>query len=120
MESTILHPSYQRRENHEWFSLNNDSLFKNHPILTLNEDLDNLALPHGVNEQTIEYFLKNLEAYDTIKDPAYWLALARLFELSLICAGHYADNCEFSAAGDLLELNGVTPVVSGSQRGDEP
>jgi len=25
-----------------------------------------------------------------------------LFELSLICAGHYADNCEFSAAGDLL------------------
>ena len=28
--------------------------------------------------------------------------MTRLFELSLICAGHYADNCEFSAAGDLL------------------
>jgi len=27
---------------------------------------------------------------------------ARLLELSLICAAHFADNCEFSAAGDLF------------------
>ncbi|MEJ2657621.1 MAG: hypothetical protein P8012_10560 [Desulfobacterales bacterium] len=54
------------------------------------------------NEQTIENFLQNLEAYAASDRPAYWLMTARLFELSLICAGHYADNCEFSAVGDLL------------------
>ena len=32
----------------------------------------------------------------------FWLGLARLNELALLCAGNYADACEFSAAGDLL------------------
>jgi len=32
----------------------------------------------------------------------YQLTLARIAELTLICAGNYADNLEFTAAGDLL------------------
>lgn len=102
MEPTIPNHLSQSQVNHEWFGFHNDSLFKDNPILILNEHLDHLRVPHEVDEQTIEYFLKNLEAYGTTMGSAYWLALARLFELSLVCAGNYADNCEFSAAGDLL------------------
>ena len=32
----------------------------------------------------------------------YWLLLMRLAEAALLCAGRYADHCEFEAAGDLL------------------
>ena len=34
--------------------------------------------------------------------PWYWLLLARLTEAALLCAGHYADSCEYRAAGDIL------------------
>jgi len=102
MEPTIPSNSSRRQVVHECSEFHNDSLFNRNPILILNENLDNLSVPHGVNEQTIEYFLQNLEGNGMTMQPVYWLTLARLFELSLICAGNYADNCEFSAAGDLL------------------
>jgi hypothetical protein len=34
--------------------------------------------------------------------PAYWLLLVRLAEAALLCAGNYADNCEYEAVGDFL------------------
>jgi hypothetical protein len=34
--------------------------------------------------------------------PWYWLLLARLAEAALLCAGRYADSCEYRAAGDFL------------------
>ena len=79
-----------------------DLHFERTSILFLNKALDNLHIPHEVNEQTIENYLKSLETFTATDRPVYWLAISRLLELSLICAGHYADNCEFSAAGDLL------------------
>ena len=36
------------------------------------------------------------------ESPVGWLLRARLAEAALLCAGNYADNCEFQAAGDLL------------------
>jgi len=92
----------QSHVNHELLHFRNDLRFDRNPILVLNEALDNLHVPHDVNEQTIEKFLHDIKIGDTTLRPAYWLMMTRLFELSLICAGHYADNCEFSAAGDLL------------------
>ena len=92
----------QSHVNHELLNFRNDLLYERNPILILNEALDNLHVPHDVNEQTIETFLHDIKTDDTTLRPAYWLMMTRLFELSLICAGHYADNCEFSAAGDLL------------------
>lgn len=92
----------QSHVNHELLHFRNDLRFDRNPILVLNEALDNLHVPHDVNEQTIEKFLHDIKTDDTTLRPAYWLMMTRLFELSLICAGHYADNCEFSAAGDLL------------------
>jgi hypothetical protein len=43
-----------------------------------------------------------LECSNALGQSHYWLLMARIFELAMFCAGHYADNCEFSAAGDLL------------------
>jgi hypothetical protein len=102
MEPKVTHHSSQSHANHELFYFHGDLLSEHNLILILNEALDNLHVPYEVNEQTIEKFLHSLETYNTTDRPAYWLMMARLFELSLICAGHYADNCEFSAAGDLL------------------
>jgi hypothetical protein len=98
----ISNHSSQSRLNHEFFHFPIDLLSERNPILILNEALDHLNVPYDVNEQTLENFLQNLNDFDTTPQPAYWLMTARLFELSLILAGHYADNCEFSAAGDLL------------------
>ena len=71
-------------------------------ILSINDRLDCIGLPHEINEIRIETFLEELVSADSTKSPAFWLTMARLTELTLMCAGHYADNCEFSAAGDLL------------------
>ncbi|MDY6791034.1 MAG: hypothetical protein SWH54_07185 [Thermodesulfobacteriota bacterium] len=68
----------------------------------LNNALDKVAVPYVVNESRIEEWLDELEMQNDEKNPAYWLLLVRLNELALLCAGNYADNCEFSAAGDLL------------------
>lgn len=92
----------QSHANHELLHFRNDLLFERHPILVLNEILDNLHVPYEINEQTIEKFLHNIKADHINPRSVYWLMMTRLLELSLICAGHYADNCEFSAVGDLL------------------
>jgi hypothetical protein len=71
-------------------------------IFKLNQTLDSIRIPSMFNEQTIENFLQNLEEIERTDQPEYWMLMARIFELALFCAGHYADNCEFSAAGNLL------------------
>jgi hypothetical protein len=70
-------------------------------LWVLNAELDRLSVPYQINESLIEAFLNALERRNC-SHPAYWLMTARLTELTLICAGHYADHCEFCAAGDLL------------------
>jgi hypothetical protein len=102
MEPKISNHPFRRHENHEWVYFHSDLLLERNPIFILNKTIDNLNVPYDVNEQTIENFLQDLEAFGTTDRPEYWLAMSRLLELTLICAGHYADNCEFPAAGDLL------------------
>jgi len=102
MELETSNRSSQGKVNQELFYLNGDLLFERNPILILNENLDNLHMPVGANEQAIENFLQNLEVFDPPSHPVYWLMMSRLFELATICAGHYADNCEFFAARALL------------------
>jgi hypothetical protein len=72
------------------------------PILRINNKLDRVGGPGEMNEQRIEGFLADLEDSSSVDSQAYWLSVARLTELAMVCAGHYADNCEFEAAGDLL------------------
>ena len=68
----------------------------------LNNTLDKVAAPYVLNESQIEDWLDELKMQTDGRNPIYWLLLVRLNELALLCAGNYADNCEFSAAGDLL------------------
>jgi hypothetical protein len=71
-------------------------------LIRLNNALDKVAVPYVVNEHRIETWLDELKSQNDQKNPIYWLLLIRLNELALLCAGNYADNFEFSAAGDLL------------------
>lgn len=81
---------------------NSTSLF-HWPVIELNRVLTRLDVPHNINECVIERFLAELEWCGWRGgEPVYWLMVARLTEMTLLCAGSYADNCEFSAAGDLL------------------
>jgi len=68
----------------------------------VNRRLDQVGVPHGINEAFLEEILSRVHATGSPHDAVYWLTLARLAEAAILCAGHYADNCEFRAAGDLL------------------
>lgn len=72
------------------------------PIVKLNNAIDAHQVPQGVNELAIESILHQWEQHGKRHRPQYWLLAARLFEMAILCAGHYVDNCEFTAAGDLL------------------
>jgi hypothetical protein len=68
----------------------------------LNMLLDRLQLPHEANEPLIEGLLEMVEHCAPDSRIEYRLLTARVLEAALLCAGHYVDNCEFTAAGDLL------------------
>ena len=72
------------------------------PLIKLNRKLDSACTPHLINEAFIAAFHSRMIRYTGPKDVYYWLTYARITEAALLCAGNYADNCEFSAAGDLL------------------
>jgi len=72
------------------------------PFAAINRQIDRMPVPYGVNEGAIETLSVHLDRTALANTPEYWLTAARLTELALICAGHYADHGAFSAAGDLL------------------
>ena len=70
--------------------------------LRYNGFLERNASVTRLNEGFLDERRKELEHYPQDNPALYWLTYARLNELALYCAGNYADNFEFSAAGDLL------------------
>ncbi len=89
------------------------------PALDLNAELNRITNGRLVNETAIEGWLARLQATVSVNDPCFWLLLARLTELAVVCTGCYADACELAAAGDLLvnpreiriHINGDTPYT---------
>jgi hypothetical protein len=70
-------------------------------ILHINAEAEHAVASHLIDEKLIENFWSR--AHRLGEDgPGYWLLMARLAEAALLCAGNYADNCEYEAAGDLL------------------
>jgi hypothetical protein len=67
----------------------------------LNRLLDQQAV-YTVNENQIAAFREMAGRLGPPHSACYWLLMARLAELALLCAGHYADCGEIGAAGDLL------------------
>ncbi len=79
-------------------------------LLYFNKLLDGKANISSLNERVIEELMVELDKINPIKNYGYWLTLARINELALVCAGNYADNCEFSLVGDLLANPRLTLV----------
>lgn len=71
-------------------------------IREFNAELESASSLADLNEPFLEERLANLERCALIQDKLYWLSVARLMELALLCAGNYADACEFQLVGDLL------------------
>jgi hypothetical protein len=70
-------------------------------LLAFNEQMERTAaLP--LNETDLERLVASLPPLSADYPRKYWLTAARIMELALLCAGDYADGCEFEAAGDLL------------------
>ena len=67
-----------------------------------NRNLDNESHVGLLHEAVFEEKLRELEWIGRDRDHIYWLTLARLNELVLLCAGNYADSGEITAVGDLL------------------
>jgi hypothetical protein len=70
-------------------------------ITRINSELERAVSTHLMTEKTVESGWSQARQLKG-DDPSYWLLLVRLTEAALLCAGNYADNCEYEAAGDFL------------------
>ena len=75
-----------------------------HPemILNFNGMMEEKAAVHKLNEKVLVHLLNLLDETAFVQSDLYWLSLARINELAIMCAGNYAENCEFALVGDLL------------------
>jgi hypothetical protein len=68
----------------------------------LNYRLQEEAIDAHLNKSFIEQWLMRLWAIVSPRPECFWLFLARINELTLLCASRSVDGCEFSAADELL------------------
>lgn len=71
-------------------------------LIDYNDSLEKDTSVSSLNESFLEQKIEELEEIEINRQELYWLTFARLNELTLLCAGNYANNFEFTAAGDLL------------------
>lgn len=84
-------------------SLAEDHIKSNEIMLfDYNRSLEKVSSPGYLNEKFLEQKVRELEELGPIDGGLCCLIFARLNELTLLCAGNYADALEFTAAGDLL------------------
>ncbi len=106
-----------RQQTDSWARRQGETAVSVQILLYFNDLLDAKANLFSLNERVIEDLMGELDEITPIKDRGYWLTLARINELVLVCAGNYADNCEFSLVGDLLLNPRLVQVhVSGLNR----
>jgi hypothetical protein len=75
---------------------------KNNLILHFNYLLDKRSNFYSLNESALEDIIEQLDHLVYVKDVSYWLTLARITELALLCTENYANNGELALVGDLL------------------
>ena len=71
-------------------------------VIKFNRMMDEKAALHHLNEAVLARLLTDLEDCVFVYDALYWLTLARINELAILCAANYAENFEFALVGDLL------------------
>jgi hypothetical protein len=75
---------------------------KNNLILHFNYLLDKRSNYFSLNESALEDIIEQLDHLVYVKDVFYWLTLARINELALLCTENYANNGELALVGDLF------------------
>jgi len=86
----------------------------------LNYRLQEESTDRNINKNFIEQWIMRLWNIVSPRPQCFWLFLARLNELALLCASRYVDCCEFAAAGEILTepsrvfscIEGTAPSVS--------
>jgi hypothetical protein len=68
----------------------------------LNYLLQEEAVDACLNKSYVEQWLMRLWTIVSPRPECFWLFMARINELALLCASRYVDCCEFSAADGLL------------------
>ena len=76
--------------------------FREQAIIMYNLELDGDASSYRLNESFLEQKLAELEGINVWAPEPYWLTVARIAELAVLCAGMYADSGELEAVGNLL------------------
>jgi hypothetical protein len=70
--------------------------------LHFNYLLDKRSNFYSLYEGALEDLIEQLDRLVYVKDVSYWLTLARINELALLCTENYANNGELALVGDLL------------------
>lgn len=83
---------------HSWIN----SKARNNLILQFNYLLDKKSHYFSLNESALEDLINQLDNLAFVRDVSYWLTLARIIELTLLCTENYANNGEIALVGDLL------------------
>jgi hypothetical protein len=86
-------------------------------LFRFNRDLDSNAYLSRLNEKYLEERIEELDEHCPVSPALYEHTRARVHELLLICAANYANNCEYSAVGDLLFNPRLTLVHIGGRHG---
>jgi hypothetical protein len=68
----------------------------------LNYRLQEEAVDTQINKAFVEEWMMRLWAIVSPRPQCFWLFLARINELALLCASRYVDCCDFAAADGLL------------------
>jgi hypothetical protein len=71
-------------------------------LFNYNHSFEEVSFFSGLSEKFLEQKISELEEMGSSSKGLYCLAFAKLTELTLLCAGNYADAFELTAAGDLL------------------
>jgi hypothetical protein len=75
---------------------------KNNLIFHFNHLLDKRLNYFSLNETLLENLIEHLDNLVLVKDIFYWLTLAQINELTILCTENYAHNGELTLVGDLL------------------
>jgi hypothetical protein len=68
----------------------------------LNYRLQEEAIDTQIHKTFVEQWMMRLWTIVSPRPECFWLFLARINELALLCASRYVDCCEFAAADELL------------------
>ncbi len=71
-------------------------------VYGFNQLLERMASVSRLDETVLGELMDLLEKTCLYESRLFWLSLARVNELAIVCAGNYAENCEYGLVGDLL------------------